>query len=71
MGLRWLDQRTRNLSYLRLSHDDKTATVSRDDQMRWAENRDRLLNLAERFADLADPTNECHERNGAYVSNGK
>jgi len=51
----------------------ETAAELRDlaDQMRWAENRDRLLNLAERFADLADPTNECHERNGAYVSNGK
>jgi hypothetical protein len=41
------------------------------DQMRWAENRDHLLNLAEHFADLADPTNERLERNGTYVSTGK
>ena len=51
----------------------ETAAKLRDmaDQMRWAENRDYLLNLAERFADLADPTKESHERNGAYVSTGK
>jgi len=51
----------------------ETAAELRDmaDQMRWAENRDHLLNLAEHFADLADPTNERHERSGTYVSTGK
>jgi hypothetical protein len=36
----------------------ETATQLRDmaDQMRWAENRDHLLLLAEQFAELAEPT---------------
>jgi len=34
-----------------------TAAQLRDlaDQMRWAENRDHLLHLAEHFAELAEP----------------
>jgi hypothetical protein len=36
----------------------KTAAQLRDmaDQMRWAENRDHLLQLAEHFSELAEPT---------------
>ena len=51
----------------------ETAAKLRDmaDQMRWAENRDYLLNLAERFADLADPANERTNATALYLSSGK
>jgi hypothetical protein len=49
----------------------ETATELRElaDQMRWAENRDHLLHLAEQFAELGEPSaNEAGARAGAAAS---